>query len=234
MEPSSRSPGSPWKPTDALKAWLFVFAFVALARLARVLGAIDPAASPAPWLLVVGAQAVALALVWRMSRARRLAWGEATALRGPPSLADAAYAVLVAAATVTFSLTYAYALYRLGVDPIREPDIPKLFGTGWAGVLGVLAATVLFAPFAEEVLMRGLVLRGLLARLRWPAALLLSSAMFAVLHVDPLRMPASFAVGVGAGALLLARGSLWPCVFVHGLHNLAMLAISYATRGLPV
>ena len=71
-------------------------------------------------------------------------------------------------------------------------------------VLGALAVVV-FAPVAEELLFRGLLLRGLLRRFAAPAAVLIGGLTFAVVHLlDPAAAPllAPLAlVGVLAGIL---------------------------------
>jgi membrane protease YdiL (CAAX protease family) len=56
-------------------------------------------------------------------------------------------------------------------------------------------------------------------------ACLASGALFAALHLDPVKF---LPVGLLGTALALAvweTGSLWPAVVGHGLHNAAVLAL---------
>jgi membrane protease YdiL (CAAX protease family) len=98
-------------------------------------------------------------------------------------------------------------------------------------VLAVLAVTV--APVLEELLFRGVVLRGLMLRLGfWPAAVL-SSVVFGGLHATAADASGLLVVLtitlLGMGLCLLARttGRLGPGIGVHALHNaVAVLAVA--------
>lgn len=92
-------------------------------------------------------------------------------------------------------------------------------------VVVVALAAVAVAPVVEELLFRGLVLRGLMLRLGfWPAAVV-SSALFGLLHAQGLSveaLPLVVATGVfGVGLCVLARrtGRLGPGILVHALRN---------------
>jgi membrane protease YdiL (CAAX protease family) len=100
-------------------------------------------------------------------------------------------------------------------------------------VFAVLAVTV--APVLEELLFRGLVLRGLMLRLGfWPAALA-SSAVFGLLHataLDASGLLVVLTIGLfGVGLCLLARytGRLGPSIGVHALHNAVAVLVVAAT-----
>jgi membrane protease YdiL (CAAX protease family) len=100
----------------------------------------------------------------------------------------------------------------------------------WALLLFVLLATAI-APVLEELLFRGIVLRGLMLRLGfWPAAIV-SSVCFGLFHAPGLGGDAVLivvATGVfGLGLCLLTRrtGRLGPGIGVHAVRN--AVAISY-------
>lgn len=117
-----------------------------------------------------------------------------------------------------------------GIDPHveRQLDDQEEIGTApWELVLWVIALTIL-APLGEELLFRGLMLRGLARRLRfWPAAAV-SSLVFASAHLDAyLLWPR--AIGILATGLVLAwvyrtRG-YWGSVAAHATVN-AVAAVS--------
>jgi membrane protease YdiL (CAAX protease family) len=95
-------------------------------------------------------------------------------------------------------------------------------GSG-ARILGAVAVVV-FAPVAEELLFRGLLLRGLLRRFGAAAAVLVSALTFAAVHViDPsaasLLAPLAL-VGVIAGVLAVRTGDLSRSILLHGGFNL--------------
>jgi membrane protease YdiL (CAAX protease family) len=92
-----------------------------------------------------------------------------------------------------------------------------------AKVLGAIAVVVA-APIAEELLFRGLLLRGLLRRYGAPVAVLVSGAVFAAVHlVDPnavtLLAPLAL-VGVISGMRAVRTGELSQSILIHAGFNL--------------
>lgn len=86
-------------------------------------------------------------------------------------------------------------------------------------LLGLLFAAV---AIPEEILFRGLLLRGLLTHRRPMAAIWLSATLFMVAHGNPLQFPVALMIGACAGWYFHATGSLWPGLVAHGLHNLGV------------
>lgn len=83
-----------------------------------------------------------------------------------------------------------------------------------------LAVLVLCAPFAEELHFRGawwsaLRRRGLGSWL----TLIVTSALFALLHLEPARLPLLFAAGFAAGLVRLVTGRLGPAIVTHFIIN---------------
>lgn len=64
------------------------------------------------------------------------------------------------------------------------------------------------APLAEEFFYRGLLLQGFRRRLPDVAAILISSALFALVHIDPILYPGTFLLGVVAAVATLRTGRL--------------------------
>lgn len=89
---------------------------------------------------------------------------------------------------------------------------------GWALAL-YGATTVLAAPVGEEMFYRGLVFGGLSHWGFFPAAAV-SSALFALSHVDPSSMIPFIAVGFIMSWLFWRSGSLWDAIAFHVLFNL--------------
>lgn len=78
---------------------------------------------------------------------------------------------------------------------------------------------VVVAPVTEEVLFRGLILRGFLANYSKRRAILLSALLFAVMHTNPWQFISAFVAGVLLAWLLIETGSLLPCLFAHAVAN---------------
>lgn len=116
------------------------------------------------------------------------------------------------------------------VDPLASAPRP------------VLALLVLGAVPAEEILFRGLILRGLLLRHRPALAVWLSALLFMAAHGNPIQFPVALMIGATAGWYYQATGSLWPGLLAHGLQNLlaalylqpeALESGSFAVYALP-
>jgi membrane protease YdiL (CAAX protease family) len=88
---------------------------------------------------------------------------------------------------------------------------------------------VVVAPFTEEAFFRGFAMNGFLKRYTPRRAIVASALLFAVFHLNPYQMIGAFALGLVAGWLRFATGSLWPCVALHALNN----GLGFAAMHLP-
>lgn len=105
-------------------------------------------------------------------------------------------------------------------------------------VLAILAAVVM-APLAEELLFRGLLHRGLRRRMRLVPATLLSSVLFAVVHVDVVASQPLALVGLTFVGVILAlaherTGSLLVPVVIHATHNAVTIVAVVVTSRLDL
>jgi membrane protease YdiL (CAAX protease family) len=80
-------------------------------------------------------------------------------------------------------------------------------------------SVIVLAPLAEEAFFRGFVFRGLMKWLRPGWAIVLSAAIFGVLHFIPLIMLPIFGLGVLLATIVRARKSLVPSIFAHATFN---------------
>ncbi len=83
----------------------------------------------------------------------------------------------------------------------------------------VLLAVAVVPAVCEELLFRGPILQGLSASLGRLSGVLISSFLFAVMHMSPARLFPQFALGVLLAALTLRTRSLLPAILVHVAHN---------------
>lgn len=99
-------------------------------------------------------------------------------------------------------------------------------------LLGAIAVVV-FAPVAEELLFRGLLLRGLLRRTNALGAVLVCGFVFAAGHlVDPNAAPllAPLAmVGIVSGVLAVRSGDLSRSILLHAGFNLLSAILLFST-----
>ena len=96
----------------------------------------------------------------------------------------------------------------------------------------LFGSAVIVAPIGEEIIYRG-VIQTALARVMGkhmrPAVLLISSTLFALVHLGsvPMEMlPALFVLGFILGWLYETTGSLWPGILLHALFNAINIALA--------
>ena len=126
-------------------------------------------------------------------------------------------------------IVWVQALIWLDIDALLPPDTANeaLDQAGGSIVITILLVAVA-GPIAEEIFFRGFVLSGLLKRFGVRRALLLSSLVFGLFHIDPGAIVPTFALGLVLGWVYLKTGSIWPSIFAHALHNgVAVLIARY-------
>lgn len=146
-------------------------------------------------------------------------------------------AILNAVSTVVFeSLGYSTD------SQVQQPFMQSL--KGWVqedpafAIPAIVFTVVIFGPFVEELVFRGAIFNGLyrLARLlpaslrnkgvtrsadliSFSVAALISSAFFALLHLEPVLLPALLTLAIALCALFRWSGSLLPSFVAHATFN---------------
>ena len=104
------------------------------------------------------------------------------------------------------------------------PELPNLVEAEMGEIMSVRGGyfvICLLAPLTEELVMRGAVLRALLAwkpGQQW-AMIALSALFFAIIHMNPAQMPHAFAMGLLLGWMYVRTGSIVPGVAFHWANN---------------
>ena len=88
-------------------------------------------------------------------------------------------------------------------------------GPLWSSFLVV----AIFAPIFEEWLCRGMVLRGLLTKMKPVWAIVISALFFAVIHGNPWQALNAFLIGVLMGYVYYKTGSLILTMIIHFVNN---------------
>ena len=116
-------------------------------------------------------------------------------------------------------------LYVLGVDTQGE-EIVKVFtelnSPIWFFVVGAV-----FAPLVEETFFRGFLFQGFRERYGWQAGMVLSSAIFAIAHLDLVALIPTFILGNVLAYVYHRSNSVWPGVILHFLVNAFGLCGAY-------
>ncbi len=132
----------------------------------------------------------------------------------------------------TFLLSAAAFLAFGGSEPSAEVRAlsERIVGLVRERPWWVSAALVSLLPaVAEESLFRGWALAALAGKnataARTAAAVTAQAGLFALAHLLPERMPATFLLGLVAGTLRIATGSLLPSIACHAAHNAVPLVL---------
>jgi uncharacterized protein len=192
-----------------------------------------PADAKAPSMMLATSLADLLVLGWFLRR-RNLAWRNA--LHPAPVRAQSLMGLL--ALPLLLISPALFLLSGLVDDAVRAafpmPDrLRQLFDELFGGGLGAFAAIVVVAPFVEELLFRGIILRGLLARMSAPKAIVLSSVLFGAMHANIYQFVDAGTFALVLGWLYVRFRSTLPCILLHALTNaLAMLSWSLGAQDL--
>ena len=90
---------------------------------------------------------------------------------------------------------------------------------------------VVVAPIAEEIFFRGYMLRFMAQRLGFQAALLLSSAVFAMIHLNPSGLPVYMMIAVVMALVYRYSGNLLSPIVAHAvLNGTVLLASAYVPQ----
>ncbi|HUE99810.1 MAG TPA: CPBP family intramembrane glutamic endopeptidase, partial [Anaerolineales bacterium] len=108
-------------------------------------------------------------------------------------------------------------LFALGVDTQGEA-IMKIFAELDAPVWFFIVGAV-FAPLVEEIFFRGFLFQGFRQKYGWVTAMLISSAIFAVAHLDPVVLIPTFILGCLLAYMYHRSNSVWPGIILHFLVN---------------
>ena len=88
-------------------------------------------------------------------------------------------------------------------------------GPFWSSFLVV----AIFAPIFEEWLCRGMVLRGLLTKMKPVWAIVISALFFALIHGNPWQALNAFLIGLVMGYVYFKTGSLLLTMLIHFVNN---------------
>ena len=127
--------------------------------------------------------------------------------------------LLVIAGTLGTAFWAEYLGTLLPAMPPALEEVLKGLTTG-NFVLNFIAVSI-FAPFFEEWLCRGMVLRGLLTRTRMKPfwAIALSALFFALIHMNPWQAVPAFLLGCLFGYVYYKTGSLKLTMLMHFTNN---------------
>lgn len=102
---------------------------------------------------------------------------------------------------------------------VMSGHFESMFSNNYRKITGFITVCIL-APIIEEILFRGIILRGLLQYGASPImAIFLSSFLFGLAHLNPWQFLGAGILGAIFGYVYYRTQSLWLPVFLHALNN---------------
>jgi membrane protease YdiL (CAAX protease family) len=190
---------------------------------------LPPLSQGARVLLIFGLTALLIVPAWIWGPGKHGGGWARLGLRPFPALRGMAWVIGGLLAVLAINIVWEGIRQQLGWP--RQPDFLPLFGEGIGGLLLALFLGGVVAPVTEEVFFRGYLYAG--ARHVWGVAggAIVSSAIFAVVHVIPGALPPIFLMALVFVLIYERTRSIWPCIILHGVVNaLAFIGAFLAER----
>lgn len=89
---------------------------------------------------------------------------------------------------------------------------------------------VIIGPICEEIIFRGIILKGFLKTYDYKKAILFSAIIFSFIHMVPIQVITTFFIGLVLGYVYYKTRSLWLVCIIHILNNL--VAVLVGTEGM--
>ncbi|HMG09671.1 MAG TPA: CPBP family intramembrane glutamic endopeptidase [Mucilaginibacter sp.] len=97
--------------------------------------------------------------------------------------------------------------------------VQKLFENAFTKNVFSLVTVIIAAPIMEEILCRGILLKGLLKNYSPQKAILISAIFFGVMHLNPWQALPAFCAGLFLGWVFYKTQSVIPGMIIHATIN---------------
>lgn len=145
--------------------------------------------------------------------------------RSKPRLNSKAF-MYTALVIVAFRLIFDNSL-GLWINNIAMPDfINEAFEELAISPIILILTVAIIAPIYEEVVFRGILLKGMAKKVNPILALIVSALFFAVVHFNIPQGINAFLLGLVIGAIYLKTGSIYLSIFAHFMNNAMAITVS--------
>ena len=137
---------------------------------------------------------------------------------------------LAASPVAIFASSLVFSILPVDLDPGSGTvgAVSGMIGSAETQVfVNLLLVTGVLAPVLEETIFRGFLLTSLTKKMSAPAAVVLSSLLFAACHFSVRDFPQLFALGVVMGFAYCRSRNLLTSIAIHGLWNSSVIAILF-------
>jgi uncharacterized protein len=148
-------------------------------------------------------------------------WRQALGFRVPYVALALGLAVLGMLATIILDEIYGIIISALHLSIQTNADrLEQQLGHMPLTLGATLLGAIFIAPICEELFFRSFLLQGLRQVMPVTWAVVLSSVIFAVAHVDLGSLPLLLVLGLMLGTLRVTSRSIWPSIALHMFNNL--------------
>lgn len=186
-----------------------------------------------PVFLVTVTAAAILALYIHLFRRNRLTPADLGFRRPAPRLFHLLWQVpVIIIVCGLLQAIFLLALTSIGVDTAltgtADDPLAEIINLSAPLVIVSLLVIAVITPIWEEILFRGAFLDGLTMRFRPGAAVILSAALFAAVHLVLLTFVYLFTLGIALALLRRFHQNLWAPILLHAANN-ALVTITLLT-----
>lgn len=187
----------------------------------------------AVYVAILAAVGYGPSLWWCRYVSRRWGTGELGVDIGlTPRLADLGWGPVVWLGAIAAQMAMAAIVVALGVPFVGNTEGIEEISADRTYVVSLVITAVIAAPIVEEMVFRGVVMRGLHSRLSINVVVVVQGLLFGIAHVDPLRGVGTIGlvlvlsgVGVAFGIAVVLLGRIGPSIVAHALFNGVVLLV---------
>ena len=114
-------------------------------------------------------------------------------------------------------------------NKFEVPSSNVQFGTGIGSFLLAFLCVGILPALLEEFAFRGVILGLLRTKLSDGTSIVISAALFGMVHGNLQQIPFAFIVGLALGYSVVNNGSLLPAILIHAVNNTLTVVSQYTT-----
>lgn len=149
-----------------------------------------------------------------------------------PRFADLGWGPVIWLGAIAAQVTVGAIVVALGVPLVGNTEGIDEISADRTYVVTLVITAVIAAPIVEEMVFRGVVMRGLRSRLPMVVVVIVQGVLFGSAHVDPIRGSGNIGlvlvlsgVGIAFGVAATLLGRIGPSIVAHAIFNGAVLLL---------
>ncbi|SVB90802.1 uncharacterized protein METZ01_LOCUS243656 [marine metagenome] len=138
-------------------------------------------------------------------------------------------AIPILVTIIDFILTVVYGFAWLGIfgEPSTNTDLGTSWESGSVDIALLFLSVAIVTPIVEELMFRGYILDAINRKHSDWTAIIWSSILFGLIHIDPFVGGQAFMGGIIYGWIRVRTGSLLPSIAGHMMWNMLALMLTY-------